>query len=183
MTYETEQKILAAALKVFAARGYSASTTKSIAKESGLSEFTLFRKFKTKENLFNMVLIQNIEKITKELESVFTNNEFESPGDFLEVFIKNLASLYDENFEAISIFQNENSNMLEPVMNEYINTLTDYIKKHIKTDRIDPQTLVLTITAFIYLLNTEKYHGRSFINYEDALEKFIKTMVQLVKSK
>lgn len=47
MADETKQKILDAALKIFAEKGYKGATTMSIAEEAGFSEKTLFRKFKT----------------------------------------------------------------------------------------------------------------------------------------
>ena len=53
MTDKTEQKILDSALKLFAEKGYDASTTITLAEESGYSEMTLFRIFKTKKNLFD----------------------------------------------------------------------------------------------------------------------------------
>ncbi len=56
MVDKTEQKILDVALKEFAEEGYVGARTRIIAEKSGFSEMTLFRKFKTKENLFNMVL-------------------------------------------------------------------------------------------------------------------------------
>lgn len=182
MPDKTEQKILDAALKIFAARGYSSATTKSIAEESGFSEFTLFRTFKTKENLFNKVLKQNIEKMQKELTNLMVNKEFNTSEEFLESFIRNLANFYNENIEAFSIFLNEDSSMLEPMMTEYISNLTEYVKYHIKNEKINPQTLVLTTTAFIYILCTEKYHGRSFINYEEALENYINYSLLILRS-
>ncbi len=180
MSQNTEEKILKAALKVFARKGYGAATTKSIAEESGLSEFTLFRKFKTKENLFNTVLEGNMEKMQKDLNSILIEKDFKTTGEFLETFIRNLSHFYDDNIESFSIFLNEDSDMLEPMMKEYIANLTRYLIKHIKNEKIDPVTIVLTITAFIYVLNTEKYHGRTFINYDEALENFINTFVQLI---
>ncbi|MGZ7107882.1 MAG: TetR/AcrR family transcriptional regulator, partial [Methanobacterium sp.] len=41
------------ALKMFAERSYLGAKTKSIAEEAGFSEMTLFRKFKTKKNLYD----------------------------------------------------------------------------------------------------------------------------------
>jgi len=182
MTQKTEEKILNAALKIFAKRGYSAATTKSIAQESGLSEFTLFRKFKTKENLFNMVLNQSLERMQGDLDSLLRDNASKTRAEFLESFIRDMARFYQNHIEAFSIFLNEDSSILEPTMTTYINNLTTYIEQHVKSDKIDPQTLVLTTTAFIYILTTEKYHGRSFVNYEEALENFIKSMVNIIKS-
>ncbi|NJD54393.1 MAG: helix-turn-helix transcriptional regulator [Candidatus Methanoperedens sp.] len=42
---KTEQKILEAALRMFAREGYDGATTRRIAEEAGVSEMTLFRKF------------------------------------------------------------------------------------------------------------------------------------------
>ena len=55
----TEQRILDAALKVFASEGYTGATTRRIAEEANVAEVTLFRKFQSKENLLREVLIKN----------------------------------------------------------------------------------------------------------------------------
>ena len=55
----TEQRILDAALKVFASEGYTGATTRKIAEEANVAEVTLFRKFQSKENLLREVLIKN----------------------------------------------------------------------------------------------------------------------------
>lgn len=55
----TEQRILEAALKIFASEGYTGATTRRIAEEANVAEVTLFRKFQSKENLLREVLIQN----------------------------------------------------------------------------------------------------------------------------
>lgn len=49
MTNNTEQKIMDAALEIFAKNGFKSSTTKAIAEKSGFTEMTLFRKFNTKK--------------------------------------------------------------------------------------------------------------------------------------
>lgn len=61
-------KILAAALRVFAEKGYNESTTQEIANEAQVAEITIFRKFKTKQNLF-VSTIQSIvmDKFNKSL--------------------------------------------------------------------------------------------------------------------
>jgi len=46
------QKILDAAMRVFAAAGFRGATTRRIAEEAGVNEVTLFRLFKTKTTLF-----------------------------------------------------------------------------------------------------------------------------------
>lgn len=53
---DTQQKIIEASVLVFTEKGYLGSSTKAIAEQAGVAEMTLFRKFKTKQNLFNSML-------------------------------------------------------------------------------------------------------------------------------
>ena len=51
-TKGTRDKIMSVALKLFSEQGYYSTTTSQIANEAGVNEVTIFRHFKTKENLF-----------------------------------------------------------------------------------------------------------------------------------
>jgi AcrR family transcriptional regulator len=177
MAGKTEQKILDAALKVFAEKGYKGATTKAIAEESGFSEFTLFRKFKSKRNLYEMVLIQNIQILKVEIESVFIDKEFKNHRDFLEYMVKSLAKVCSKNFEVISLSLNDENHVLKPIMKECIGLHSNYIEKNLSNQEIDYEILGLTISSFIYMLTLEEHHGRSWINYESALERFIDNII------
>ena len=48
---ETQNKIIRAAMKLVMEWGYSATTTKDIAREAGINECTIFRKFKGKKEI------------------------------------------------------------------------------------------------------------------------------------
>src|SRR5437764_7383183 len=48
---QTKEKILAAALELFRAKGLDGTTTKEISKKAGIAEGTLFNYFRTKEEL------------------------------------------------------------------------------------------------------------------------------------
>lgn len=72
-SHETEDKLLQAALELFSEKGYLGATTKEIAKRAGVSELTLFRHFKSKENLFTAVLnrysfLPKLRELLKEIE-------------------------------------------------------------------------------------------------------------------
>lgn len=56
----TKDKLLKASLEVFAEKGYELATTLEISKRAEMSEMTLFRHFKTKENLFNQAIRKTI---------------------------------------------------------------------------------------------------------------------------
>jgi len=70
MLDETEKKIMDAALKNFSRYGYKAATTMDIARDAGVNDSTLFRRFKTKKNLYDMVAKHNIELIAGEFNSI-----------------------------------------------------------------------------------------------------------------
>lgn len=53
---ETQRRILAAALDLFAEKGFAGTSTAAIAKRAGVAEKTIFANFETKERLFGQIL-------------------------------------------------------------------------------------------------------------------------------
>lgn len=169
----TEQKILDAALKVFAEKGYKGATTKVIAGESGYSEFTLFRKFKSKQNLFELVLTMGAEHLKNEFLTVLVDKEFENNREFLEYLVINLDQMAQDNFEFLNLSLNEGQ-ILEPVMQEFIELLSQYIRKHLPGQKIDYECFALTILSFIYIINLDHHLGRSYCyDHETGPQRFI----------
>ncbi len=179
MTDKTEQKILDAGLKVFAKKGYDAATTRVIADESGFTEMTLFRKFGTKKNLFDRVMIHNVEKLRDEfLKIQDLDQKFMNPKDFLEAFVKRLAKISLDNIEVFSLSINEDNVMSDEMMGEIVDSVGEFIKRNIPNIKVDPKTLGLTISTFIYVVNLERYQGRVKDNlYEETLQKFVNNII------
>jgi len=177
MTDKTEQKILDAALKIFAEKGYAGATTRVIAQESGFSELTLFRKFETKENLFNRVITQNNEKMMKDFGSVFIDKEFENSREFLKTLIKNLAKLGEDNFEIIHLVNRESSKIHGNFIEEFVNDLSEYVEKNVCNDKINYKVFVFSIISFVYVLLLDQKH---IFNREEAINEFINNSVLCV---
>ncbi|MGA2677243.1 MAG: TetR/AcrR family transcriptional regulator [Methanobacterium sp.] len=132
MIDDTEQKFLDAALKLFTKVGYTDATTIAIADEAGFSDKTLFRKFKTKKNLYNLVLTRNAEKYKQELdEFVFVDKKFDNHHDFLDNYIRNLAKVNLDNFEYVNLSHHEMNEILEPIMKNAVDSMGEYIEKNI----------------------------------------------------
>ena len=85
---DTEDKILDAALKVFARKGFDAATTRVIADESEFTEMTLFRKFGTKKNLFREVMIRGNQKVEEESGELSKLTDIKDVQSFLKSFVK-----------------------------------------------------------------------------------------------
>ena len=181
MIDETERKFLDAALELFAKKGYTGATAIAIADKAGFNEKTLFRKFKTKKNLYNLVLTRNAEKFINELKkSVFSDIKFNTNTEFLENYIKNLATVMWDNFEFLYLSVNEPNEILEPIMKNAVDSMGEYIEKNIPNQKIDYKIFGFTIYAFIYAITIERYEGRTHINYKEAIENFIKNNMQCI---
>lgn len=181
MTDETEQKILGAALKIFSQKGYDGAKTKAIAEESGFSEVTLFKRFKTKKNLYDLVAIENISKLNDDFEALLKNYRCETPEAFLRAFIRDFAKMFYDNFEFLHLAIQEASKSHEQVEKEGINIISEHLEKNIQNDKIDYQALALTIFTFTYMYSLNKYKGRSYIDLDIILEKYIDNLVLCIQ--
>lgn len=181
MVDETEQKILDAALKIFAEKGYKGATTRAIAAKAEVNDSTLFRKFENKENLYDMILARNTEKIEKDFISVFEGKKFESSRDLLETYVKDLAKVSLDNFDFLFISITQRSLLFESSMGGMADFLEKHIEENIKNEKINYRTLGLTIFAFILLINIERYFGRTIIDYDAAIEEFIDNLLLCIE--
>ena len=172
MTDKTEQKILDAALKIFSEKGFKGATTRVIAQESGFSELTLFRKFETKENLFNSVMIRNRERVLNELDSILVDKEFENSKDFLETIIKNVANLIEKDFAFVHVLVHNKSEISGDILMEIMSHISEYIESEFPNIEIEPKIFVLNIFSFLYFVIFDQ-HRRKFFNCEEAINEFI----------
>ena len=179
MIDKTEQKIMDAALKLFAKYGYKGATTRAIAEESGFNELTLFRRFKNKENLFYIVISQKIKKMIEDSSYVLIrlDNKFEDPRDFLKALIKDLMKTAEANFEIIDLITKERGIVLKISVNfieEFISNLGGYIEKNIQNREINYKVLVFSMLSFMYLLLLDQ--GRTFADRNETIDEFINTL-------
>jgi AcrR family transcriptional regulator len=175
---KTEKKILDAALKVFAEKGYDGAKTKLIANESGFTEMTLFRKFGTKENLFNQVLKFNSDQITKDLEQLFIPSMEKSKD--LQFLIESVIAMVENNFEYIKILLNEDHKSAS-VLKEGVINLAEFTKYVNPGASIDYEVVAFNIMAFSYFIIFNKRQGNILVDYDVAVEGFIKTWTESIK--
>ena len=184
MTKQTEQKIVDSALKLFAEKGYKGATTSDIARNAGVSELTIFRKFETKENLFDETLKYSQEKMKKKSFIIFKDldQKFEDPKDFLEAYIKQLAEFFVDNFDFFNLMVNEDNAKIDLDMGEFTLLIGKFLERNLKNNKIDYKTLGIIINTFMYVITLERYHKRTFYNNNDILEKFRNNLQLCIKS-
>jgi AcrR family transcriptional regulator len=89
---DTETKILQAALKLFAQRGYSGTTTRDLAQAAGVAEGTLFRHFENKKAILVAVASQGwVEILTDLLTELSEMASYKAIGQVMQRRMLNLS--------------------------------------------------------------------------------------------
>lgn len=181
---ETEEKILDAALKVFARKGYDAATTRVIAEESGFTEMTLFRKFQTKKNLFDQVMDRGNLEIEKDSAQLFNINDDVDVREFVKSFVLCLDEFVLKNFEYFHLTILEDSSKIKPNVGLTIDYISEYFKEKFPSKKLDYSAFGYSMSTFIYSLNIERYYGRTatFEDYDEALDKFTDVLCCMLES-
>jgi len=71
----TEEKIKEAARKVFTQKGYAATRTRDIAEESGLNLALINYYFRSKENLFDIIMLENIQLFMHSIADILNDHD------------------------------------------------------------------------------------------------------------
>ncbi|WP_333788186.1 TetR/AcrR family transcriptional regulator [Methanomethylovorans sp.] len=167
---DAEQRILNAALKVFASEGYIGATTRRIAKEANVAEVTLFRKFRSKENLLREVLIKN-RAVFSALDPLFIIEKDVDLSASLHALGQSIArSMKEKELNGkyrMFMFmlleegkrRSEVAEILFSVYHMNVAHLSEYFEFQIKEGKmrnVDPRSAALTLISYfahIYLLN------------------------------
>ena len=165
-----EQRILDAALKVFANESYSGATTRRIAEEANVAEVTLFRKFQSKENLLREVLIKNRATFSA-LDPLFIIQKDADLRTSLHALGQNIAKTMrkkelNDKYRMFMFMlleegkrRSEVAEILFSVYQMNVVHLSEYFEFQIKEGKmrnVDPRSAALTLISYfahLYLLN------------------------------
>lgn len=151
---KTEQKIVDATIFLLDKKGMNGTTTKKIAKKAEVSEVTVFRKFKSKDNLLKIAKIYYSDYFLEKISDIFTNYE----DTDLESLLKNtwwkLVNFLDNNMDIIKIALDElmsspeEEKMFSKFSDEVLKNLTNIFQEQIdkgKIRKINPSAAALTV--------------------------------------
>lgn len=85
---EKQQRVLDAALEVFAERGFAAASTSEIARRAGVAEGTLFKQYKTKKELLLGVLAPMFKQVVAPVLLREVRVILQAPHEDLEAFLR-----------------------------------------------------------------------------------------------
>ena len=130
---ETSQKIIDAAMSLVRDKGYVATTTKDIAREAGVNECTLFRKFRSKKDIVLSGMEQERWRGNLTPEA-FRNIQWELAPD-LEMFMTEYMNRITPDFVRLSIglrapqLYEEAAPLVMKVPQAFLSTLTEYFQE------------------------------------------------------
>ncbi|MUV37763.1 putative HTH-type transcriptional regulator YvkB [Lentibacillus sp. JNUCC-1] len=107
-----QRQIVQAAIELISEKGYAATSTSEIAKRAGVAEGTIFRHYKTKQDLLfaivHPVIIQSLAPVFADqfVDEVFRKSH-PSAEDFLFHFIQNRFEFVKQNLPVIKIVLQE----------------------------------------------------------------------------
>ena len=155
---KTEQKIVDATIFLLDKEGMNGTTTKKIAKKAEVSEVTVFRKFKSKDNLLKIAKIYYSDYFLEKISDIFTNYEDTDLESLLKNTWWNLVNFLDNNLDIIKIALDElmsspeEEKMFSKFSDEVLKNLTNIFQEQIdkgKIRKINPSAAALTVFSVI----------------------------------
>jgi len=181
----TSNRIIDAATCVFAREGIAGATTREIARLAKVNEVTLFRHFKSKQELLQQVVL----KSSKDYESVFEDAPIETGDDVRRTIAAHVAVHLQKlrgNEEFVRTFYGESKRhpdlcrrilveSAKPVRRKFIDYLKAAQKKGLIWDDIDVTTAADALTGML----VAGILRRPFTDREYTNSRFSKTCQKL----
>jgi len=154
-------KILDAAAQLFARQGYHATTTREIAELAAVSENTLFRHFKDKEDIFCSALRSSASSLTRRWQLPHEPKAGESLDSALPKFLAELADTTNrrpETFRLIAIafleLHGKGENLCRDLVSPLLSEITEFLANGVKRGEVldvDPALLAASLMAMILI--------------------------------
>lgn len=182
---EREKLILKTAFNVFSTYGFRASTTKMLADAAGINEVTLFRNFKSKQNLFKKVIehytfLARFEELEPELLTLSLRKALELlAASFLDNLYrnKNLVQImtmeaYTHQKQAKMIYKN----LIEKVFSHFVDYLSN-LSGSANFRKFNSQLVARAFFGmfFFYFINQEFFFEKDISKFkkQDVVREYV----------
>jgi AcrR family transcriptional regulator len=186
---QTEEHIKETAKKVFFQKGLVNATTQQIADEAGVNRALIHYYFRSRDQLFKLVLDEAINETRQKVDSIFESDEaFKVKiSKYLDVFIdRNAKYPYIQNFIITEIMQDPEK------MKEHFSRKRIHLSKHIAgplkneiesggMQPVDPEHFIVNMMSMCSYPLIAKPFIQNMFSYDDkAYRKFLKERKQVI---
>jgi AcrR family transcriptional regulator len=145
----TEEKIKAAATKVFMQKGYAATRTRDIAEAAEINLALLNYYFRSKEKLFEIVMLEKVQKLFGVIMPVITDETMELEKK-IELIVANYIDMLIENQDlpifVLSEIRNHPDKFANRIQAGSLMSSSSFVKQlHLKVPHINPMQFLMSI--------------------------------------
>lgn len=144
---------------IFSKNGYNGATTIKIAEKAGVNEITIFRKFKSKENLLKTVIQKNQSETLETLDYILCMEKSADVEDCIRTLGITLNQFLDERMDFVFMMATEGRkrpeimDLFTQFRRKLIGHLSEYFREQVNQGNIrklDPDLLAMTLFNFIF---------------------------------
>jgi AcrR family transcriptional regulator len=172
------EQILGRALKLFAAQGFDATSTRQIAKEAGIAEGLIFHYFPTKASLL-AALLENRRSFRSELRAILEGGEDRPAPEVLREVASGWLATLRRDAELVVLFITAQTNpevnkAMQQVIGEGTSQVSGYLKTRIEASELrEDLPLQTAVTMFfsslmIFFLTHRYLSGTEWAKQSDA---------------
>jgi TetR/AcrR family transcriptional regulator len=159
---DVSNRILDAAMRVFSKEGYEGATTKKIAEMANVNEVTLFRKFRSKENILKTVISKNQQEAIRTLDSILLMEKSMDIQKCLLDLGNSIMEFMSQRMDFIIMLiaegrkRDEIGLTLHSFLKKILEHLSEYFTEQItkgKMRNIDPDVAAFSYSSYIFYSN------------------------------
>lgn len=188
-----EERIIKASFEILEKEGISNATTKKIAEQAGVSEVTLFRKFKTKKNLIDVSKEYYSQHMIERLSEIFEFSPEIPIEEYLKTRFEKVVNLTDEELNIIKVGMEEVRNipsqnkLFLKISGTIINKLSEFFTMKIILNEIrnvNPQLLALNVFSIMFdgIILWKVYEKDPQDNIDTYINDFLDIFLNGIKS-
>jgi AcrR family transcriptional regulator len=181
----TEEKIKAAARRIFTQKGYAATRTRDIAREAGINLSMLNYYFRSKEKLFHLVMLESFEYFVAGMKDEL-NDRSTSLEEKITIFARNYIDILSQQPDIYLFLMNEvrmNPALLSRIslsrfmrQSYFMEQLSAAMKKNKLYKKLDPVHMIMnlySLTIFPFTTNqTLQQAGEGHaLNFAELMEE------------
>lgn len=182
-----KERILEAAEKVFSEKGFYEAKITKIAEEAGVSVGTIYRFYRSKEELYSEVIRKKLKEMEREVEEAV---EGKSPLEALEAYVNTVVDFFSRERDFFEIFMRELGSSfiidterfnLSDWYKDYVRKFSGIIERGIAEGtfkELDPEGVFLLISGA--LANIDYFRLKGFLSIEP--EEVKKLVLEVVLS-
>lgn len=182
----TKEKIIAATVKLAMAKGFANTRTAEIAKEAGVSEGLIFKYFPTKNQLFAVIINDNIQRLKTGVQEIIDDRNLNPTAKLISLINFHFRFFADERNIVQLVFGHSDrksmvdiESVIQQGVHPYVRLVIKILEEGIKSGEFRPFDPEVTALAIIGSLQVNLINKLILKNNED-LERVKNELIEFV---